>query len=801
MVFIATLEFQEKALWPLMLLLAGLAVISVAITYWKMPELRGWRLGAGLIKMLGIVLLLLTLLEPVLEQKVAKKGANFFITLIDNSESQGITEEGAPRSRSDQVKEVLKQTGDDQWQEQLKERFKVHNYTFGERLLRRDDFAELNFDERSSTLQSALADLRDRYADKPVGGVLLMTDGNISGFQAEAGELDFPAPVYTVNTAEGAAGRDSTIRNVVVTQSIFEDAPVTISADIVSNQSQGADVAVNVYSENGNKLETRTFKVPTGESGEHVLSVHFSLKPEQPGVAFYKLEVEQAGTEQEATLKNNTQYVVVNREKGPYRILYVAGTFMPSGKFLNRAIIQDKQMSLVRLIRVARKEPRFEFLSREGEETNPLFRGADADATTDASYDQPVLKRLGVIDENELATGFPLVAKDLFRYDAIIFDRIEAEFFRADQQSLVREFVTKRGGGFLMLGGNHSLAYGNWANTPIAEVLPVFIEGEMRYPKVMLDRSQGIREGRFPEGRPPAFEQKFDLTREGWLEPWARLRDDRASEEVRLASSPSAHTIAEIGAPKPGASVISSYQINGADAASYPALVTQSFGKGRSMVLPVADLWKGNLGNRQRMEDLYKFQRQLCRKLIADVPRPVKTEIILDSSRFPPTARIQTIVNNREYDPMSDAAVEITITDPNGDTHKVEGDLSLEKPGLYTGEFSGGQEGIYRATIAAKDSAAEIIGETEAGWVVNPGLEEFQRLTGNAELLKELSARTEGEVIKLSDVDELAKTLEKKSVPVMETKRRPLWHSPWVLILALACFMAEWGIKRLRGLP
>ena len=94
------------------------------------------------------------------------------------------------------------------------------------------------------------------------------------------------------------------------------------------------------------------------------------------------------------------------------------------------------------------------------------------------------------------------------------------------------------------------------------------------------------------------------------------------------------------------------------------------------MVLPVADLWKGNLGNRQRMDDLHKFHRQLCRKLIADVPRPVKTEIIVDSSRFPPTARIQTIVNNREYDPMSDAAVEITITDPNGDRHKIEGDLS-----------------------------------------------------------------------------------------------------------------------------
>lgn len=801
MVFIATLDFQEKGLWPLMLILAAIAVLSVIFTYRKMPELRGWKLGAGLLKILGIALLLLALLEPVLEKEVAKKGANIFINLVDNSESQGITEEGAEQSRSAQISEVLAQSGEGQWRDELQNRFKVHDYSFGERLLRRDDFSTLKFDEKSSTLQSALADLRERYEDKPVGGVLLITDGNISGFQADAGQLDFPAPIYTVNTAEGSAGRDSTIRNVVVTQSTFEDAPVSIAADIVSIQSPTTNVEVNVYDEKDKLLETQNFTVPEAESAEHVQSVHFSLKPEDPGVAFYKLEVKQKGEVAEATLRNNVQYVVANREKGPYRILYVAGTFMWSGKFLNRAITDDKEMSLVRLIRVAKKEPRFEFLSREGEDTNPLFRGSGADASVDESYDQPVLKRLGVVDENELATGFPLVAKDLFRYDAIILDRAEADFFRADQKSLIREFVTKRGGGFLMLGGNHSLSYGNWANTPIAEVLPVFIEGEMRYPSVLRERNQAIRESKYAEGSPPPYEQKFDLTREGWLEPWARLREDRASEETRLANSLNTFSINEIGAPKPGASVISSYQIKGQDATRYPALVTQSFGKGRSMVLPIADVWKGSIGNRERMQDLYKFWRQLCRKLIADVPRPVKTEIVLDSSRFPPTARIRTIVNNREYDPMNDAAVEITITDPNGDAQNLEGDLSLEKPGLYTAEFSGGQEGIYKATIIAKDSDNEIIGQTEAGWVINPGLEEFQRLTGNADLLKELSARTGGEVIKLDEIDELVEKLEKKSVPVMEKKRRPLWHSPWVLVLALACLMAEWGIKRWRGLP
>ncbi|MGK0187649.1 MAG: hypothetical protein ACI9R3_003437 [Verrucomicrobiales bacterium] len=801
MVYIATLDFQERGLWPLMLLLAVVAVISVIFTYRKMPELRGWRLGAGFLKILGVILLLLALLEPVFEQEVAKKGANIFINLIDNSESQNITEEGKDKSRSDRLREVLAQSGDDQWQGELKDRFKVHDYTFGERLLRRDDFTGLNFDGKSSTLQSALSDLRDRYEEKPVGGVLLLTDGNMSGFQADAGELDFPAPVYTVNTAEGSAGRDSNIRNVVVTQSIFEDAPVTIGADIVSVQSPATDVAVKVFDEKGTLLETQNYKISNGDTSEHVQSVHFSLKPAEPGVAFYKIEVEQKGADAEATLDNNVQYVVANREKGPYRILYVAGTFMWSGKFLNRAITDDKEMSLVRLIRVAKKEPRFEFLSRDGEETNPLFRGSGADTADEESYDQPVLKRLGVVDENELAKGFPLVAKDLFRYDAIILDRTEADFFRSDQQSLMREFVAKRGGGFLMLGGNHSLGYGNWQNTPIAEVLPVFIEGEMRYPKVLKERNEAIRDAKYAEGSPPPYQQKFDLTREGWLEPWARLRDDRVSEETRLASAINTFSINEIGAPKPGASVISSYQIKGQDATRYPALVTQSFGKGRSMVLPIADVWKGSIGNRERMQDLYKFWRQLCRKLIADVPRPVKTEVLVDSSRFPPTARIRTIVNNREYDPMSDAAVEITITDPNGDAHNIDGDLSLEKPGLYTAEFSAGQEGVYKATVVAKDSDNVVIGATEAGWVINPGLEEFQRLTGNADLLKELSARTGGEVVKLSEIDELVSRLEKKSVPVMETKRRPLWHSPWVLVLALACFMAEWGIKRWRGLP
>ena len=38
---------------------------------------------------------------------------------------------------------------------------------------------------------------------------------------------------------------------------------------------------------------------------------------------------------------------------------------------------------------------------------------------------------------------------------------------------MIADFVDKRGGGLLMLGGARSFAEGGWAGTPVGEVLPV----------------------------------------------------------------------------------------------------------------------------------------------------------------------------------------------------------------------------------------------------------------------------------------------------------------------------------------
>ena len=143
--------------------------------------------------------------------------------------------------------------------------------------------------------------------------------------------------------------------------------------------------------------------------------------------------------------------VVVQRDANPHRLLYVSGREL-GYKFLNRSLAEDDQVQLVGLIRIARKAPKFEFKGRQGETSNPLYRGFDRKDEFTEQMDQAVFTRLNIRDETELVGGFPSRAEDLFGYTAILLDDLESDFFTQDQMSLIQRFVAERGGGLMMLG-------------------------------------------------------------------------------------------------------------------------------------------------------------------------------------------------------------------------------------------------------------------------------------------------------------------------------------------------------------
>ena len=73
------------------------------------------------------------------------------------------------------------------------------------------------------------------------------------------------------------------------------------------------------------------------------------------------------------------------------------------------------------------------------------------------------------------------------------------------------------------------------------------------------------------------------------------------------------------------------------------------------------------------------------------------------------------------------------------------------------------------------------------------------RLGPNREWLERIAKATGGKVLTLEEVNLLPTLLKELDLPVSEIRQRPLWHTPWLFLFALACFLGEWGIRRRQG--
>src|SRR6266511_2839933 len=470
--FTATLLISgQEWTWPVAIFL-GIALVALVWSYRRAPApgtIRGFCL---FLKLLGLVVLAACLLDPLWSGQRARPGANLFVVIADNSEGMQIKDRGETRSRGELLHAMLTADKAD-WRAKLEENFQVRRYLFDARLQSTKDYSELAFDGRATAIGAALRTVADRYRGQPVAGVLVLTDGNATDLPDGKLEVAGLPPVYPVVIGRDEAIKDIAVQKVAVSQTAFEDAPVTVQAEVLAAGYEGSSIAAQVLDRHGKRVAEQTQRAP--RDGE-TIPFRLQLRPEKSGVSFYRLRVSAKGeldqfdkpqTSTEATLANNSRVLAVDRGRGPYRILYVAGRPNWEYKFLNRALAEDEQIQLVGLIRIAKREPKFEFIGRPGESSNPLFRGFGNQSKEEVErYDQPVLVRLNTRDEFELRGGFPKLAEDLYSYHAVILDDLEAEFFTPDQMTLVQKFVSERGGGFLMLGGAESFQQGKVKRTP-----------------------------------------------------------------------------------------------------------------------------------------------------------------------------------------------------------------------------------------------------------------------------------------------------------------------------------------------
>ena len=766
------------------LLLAGVFALGAGLVLWsyhwgraRTSPLTTWTLA--LLRATGLAVLLICLLRPTLITSTAVPQQNVVAVVIDDSRSMGIPDE-EERSRGVVAQETFA-SRESVLLSEIEERFMVRHFRFSaltERLL---DSNELRSEGNRSLLGPALDFVRQELATLPLSGIVLVSDGGDQNPEAlEDALLGLRAegiPVHAVGVGRERLDPDVEIERVDIPPTVIQGSTVIADVVVAHTGLGGATVSVNLE-ESGSILATEEVEL-SGGSGSATVRISFSLA--DPGVRNLRIRV--PTQEGEVVEENNYRDTHVQVRDEREKILYYEGQPRFEVGFLRQAIREDENLQVV-------------VLQRTGEDR---------------------FVRLDVDSGDELSGGFPSTREELFDYRALILGSVEASSFTPDQLRMIADFVDRRGGGLLVLGGPSSLAEGGFAGTALEPLFPVEITAP-------LDGGEGVED----------FWATVRLTptRSGLMHPALRLAEDQESEGkgqesatqgdspddtpdseeavTRWEALPPLTTVNLVGEERAGATVLlegAVEEVFGSRAAPgygdepSPVFAFQRYGAGISAVLAVHDTWLWQMHSEIPLEDQTheRFWRQVLRWLVQEVPEPL--EVSATSTRVAPGQQVELVarVASEEYLPVNDASVTARITDPFGAERQLELTWNLDRDGEYRGSFLPAVDGPYEVEVDAIDGAQILVSpplHIQAG-VLD---EELRSGAMRGNLLRRVASETGGQFYTMDRLDGLPEALRYTDRGTVVQEERDLWDLPLFFFLLIGLLFAEWLVRRRQGL-
>jgi len=431
----------------------------------------------------------------------------------------------------------------------------------------------------------------------------------------------------------------------------------------------------------------------------------------------------------------------VNVESRKPRILYVEGEPRWEYKFIRRALDDYPNIEIASMLRTTQ---------------NKIYRQGT--------------------DEKELADGFPAKPEDLFGYQGMILGTVEASYFTPTQQALIRDFVDRRGGGLLFLGGRASLSDGGYQTSPLADLVPV-----------TLPANKGT------------FHRDFsgvELTSAGAQSILCRLDDDPARNAEHWKKVPQFADYQEVGAPKPGATTLLNIVPPGRKPS--PLLVVENYGRGRTAVLATGGAWRWKMWTDHTDKSQPMFWQQVFRYLVTDTPGQVSAttpkSVVADGARVP----IRVEVRDKQFNPVNNAQVQARFMGPEGTAATVQLAPVPMTEGVYAADWNAEKPGSYVAEIVA-GREQEALGNDVLSFRREDGVAENFHTSQNRDLLQKLSQQTGGQYYRPADASKLAAEISYSEAGITARETRDLWDLPIIFLLALGIRAGEWLLRRTWG--
>lgn len=600
--------------------------------------------------------------------------------------------------------------------------------------------------EDDTRLADALDEAASYASNGELGAVLVISDGRDLQGGALSAAREEGLRVHAVALGAGVSLEDDAIADVRADAVGFLRRPAVVRATLRRLGKSAGPVTIALM--RGNEtLREATVVVP--EDGD--ASVEIPFTPDRLGRSLYRLRIPtETG---DAVPENNQRSFLVRVMRDNLRVLLVAGQPSFDQRFLRAFLARDPTTDLISF-----------FILRN---------------TSDMTMASP----------DELAL-IPFPTDELFHehlgsFDIVLFQNFEyAPYQMAGYLPRIRDYVM-RGGSFVMIGGPLSFSAAGYAETPIAEIMPVGI-----LPRGT-DSSHAITTDRFH----PVIAE--NATHHPII---ALSSDPRANREAWSRLVPLEGLNVTTGVHAGGQVLLHHPTRRDRSGAPLPVLVTHAAGRGRVMALMTDTSWRWGMTTGGQHGDASAYERFWDRTLrwLARDPALEPARIETDRESYGPGARmrVRASLSDERYVPLANREFVLTILGDAGQELQMQtfrtdaegrAELTLDAPS---------EPGGHRVTVrldGANDAIAEEV------FVVETGGNELADPRPNPELLRELAEQTGGEFFadpsEAPDLDALDATRVRS---LGMTTARP-FASVWAFIMLVGLFSAEWILRRRWG--
>lgn len=752
--------------WPLWVLV--LVLIMICSTLWL-----GWhnvkrlsfkrKITLTSLRTLALIFFFVLFLQPAARLEDVSKVKNRVAVILDTSRSMSLPntlkQETESRLHNAQQQLLAAQKVLNSWRSQ---EHQVDFYSLDGHLSAHQDLEELlrvPARGEQTSLINGLNELSARTPPSDLAAVILLSDG---GEWSASGQLDPPlklmsaverlgVPLHIVSLGPKSPSLDISLAEVRADDFAFVRNVVSVDVDLRAYGHQ-TEIDCRVTLTRGEELLAE--RIITFEHGQTQSSISFEFVPEETGEESYTVSVDPLKDEQ-ITENNLTRFSMrIIRDK--IRALQVVGKPSWDERFLRKHLKKNPNVDLISF-----------FILR-----------------TNASLEVARPEELSLI---------PFPTQELFEerlgsFDLMIFQDFTFKGYRMSRYlPLIRDYV-KKGGGFVMIGGDQSFSGGMYAGTPIEEILPFSLP---------------------PNGRDQVKLGTFnpELSPIGIRHPVTSLSLIDAENQAIWSELPPLEGTNKVGRLRRSARTLV-WRPADDQGPKTPLVVASPIGEGRSLAITTDSLWRWALSSHALKSDqgaraYNRFWSNAIRWLIRDPAlNPLQVRADRDRYRLGESIAITARSLDESYQAVGGASLEIIVEEISKGVESAR-EVSRHR-GISSdlGELSyvwrPQQEGVYRARALA--SLGEIDREAVDLFVVAEELLELRDTTPRHDLLQAMTQHSGGEMINVGDD---WSQLKRREAAVNRVNRREdvaLWATWWALCLALLFPSLEWALRRRWGL-